>query len=180
MWWPEGSALARSAGRVLGIVVITVTLAGCGFRPLYASAEQGTTDPRLAAIEVAQIPDRTGQRLTIALRDAFNPSGVAVDPRYRLFVSLATSRREVALRKDGTASRSEITVTANWRLTDLESQAVAFSGIARSGSSVDLVQNEYANVVAEEDARNRAIEDIARDIQARCAIFLDGASAATK
>lgn len=180
MWWPEGRALARSAGCLLGAVVLVLALSGCGFRPLYASAAQGTTDPRLAAIEVAQIPDRTGQRLTIALRDAFNPSGLSVDPRYRLFVSLASRRREVALRKDGTASRSEITVTANWRLMDLETQAVAFFGIARSGSSVDLVRNEYANLVAEEDARTRALEDIARDIQARCSMFLDGASAATK
>lgn len=180
MWWREGTALARCWRRLLGVLALALVVAGCGFRPLYAPTALTTTDPRLAAIQVPQIPERIGQRLTIALRDGFNPSGAKFDPLYRLHVRLTTSRRETAIRKDGTATRSEIGVAASYNLIDLNNGQVAFSGTAQSNSSVDLVQNEYANRVAEEDARTRAVEEIALELQTRCAMFLERPTAAAK
>jgi LPS-assembly lipoprotein len=162
------------------LALAILVLGGCGFRPLYAPAEATTTDPRLASIQVAQIPDRIGQRLTIALRDSFNPGGAAVAPRYRLLVSLTTTRRELGIRRDATASRAEIIVTATYRLVDLEDGTAATVGVARSSSSVDLVLNEYANLVAEEDARTRAVEDIALEIQTRCALFFERPATAAR
>jgi LPS-assembly lipoprotein len=129
---------------------------------------------------VPQIPERAGQRLTIALRDAFNPSGVAVDPRYRLHVTLTTTRRDTAIRQDGTATRAEVAVTAGYRLVALENGRTALSGTARSSSSVDLVVNEYANVVAEEDARMRAVDEVAVELQTRCAMFMGRPAEAAK
>jgi LPS-assembly lipoprotein len=180
MWWRDRAASARRLRRVAGVLALAVILAGCGFRPLYAPTALTTTDPRLAAIQVPQIPERIGQRLTIALRDGFNPGGVKVDPRYRLHVTLTATRRETAIRKDGTATRSEIGVYANYSLLDLGDGQVAFSGAAQSNSSVDLVLNEYANLVAEEDARTRAVDEIALELQTRCAMFMERPTAAAK
>ena len=172
MWWPERRAFARRAA-LASLVALTPPLAACGFHPLYAPPTASTTDPRLAAIQVAQIPERVGQRLTIALRDSFNPSGATVDPKYRLNVTLSTTRRDVAIRRDGTATRAEVAVNANYHLMDLGDGSIAMRGSARSVSSVDLVVNEYANLVAEEDARTRAAEDLALEIQTRCAAFFE-------
>jgi LPS-assembly lipoprotein len=180
MWWRDAVALARLRPGAAALALAVLLLAGCGFRPLYAPAETATTDPRLASIQVAQIPDRIGQRLTIALRDSFNPGGAAIEPRYRLLVSLSTTRREVAIRRDGTASRAEIAVRAGYQLVDLDDGKVAMAGSARSSSSVDLVVNEYANLVAEEDARTRAVEDIALEIQTRCAMFFERPATAAR
>jgi LPS-assembly lipoprotein len=180
MWWRDVIALPRRGRHLAGVVLSLALVAGCGFRPLYAPSALTTTDPRLAAIQVPQIPERIGQRLTISLRDGFNPSGATVDPLYRLQVTLTTTRRETALRTDGTATRAEISVAASYNLIDLKNGRSAMSGTAQSGSSVDLVVNEYSNVVAEDDARTRAVEEIAFELQTRCAMFLERPTAAAK
>jgi LPS-assembly lipoprotein len=179
MWWRERTPLARPAPLAVACAMVLL-LAGCGFRPLYAPAEPATINPQLATIQVAQVPDRIGQVLTIALRDSFNPSGASVEPRYRLLTTLSTTRREVAIRRDGTASRAEVAVNAAYRLIDLGNGMVAMTGAARSASSVDLVVNEYANLVAEQDARIRAIQEIALQIQTRCAMFFERPATAAK
>ena len=38
--------------------------------------------------------------------------------------------------------------------------------------SFDILANEYANVVAENDARTRAVEELRRDIMIRLTLFL--------
>jgi LPS-assembly lipoprotein len=175
-WREKHRAIGR---RSLVAAVPLILLAGCGFRPLYAPPEVGTTDPALATIQVVQIPDRLGQLLTIALRDGFNPSGERVDPQYTLHVGLSSIRRDTALRIDSTATRAQIDVRATYQLIDLRRNVVVLYGSARSNDSIDLVDNEYANVVADNDARRRALRDIAAQIQTRCGGYLRS-QAATK
>jgi hypothetical protein len=38
--------------------------------------------------------------------------------------------------------------------------------------SFDILANEYSNVVAEDDARTRAVEEMRRDIVGRLTVFL--------
>jgi LPS-assembly lipoprotein len=163
---PTRRALARRVLLKLPVLLV----AGCGFRPLYAP--RGAADPSLAAIQVAPIPERIGQRLTLALRDAFSGGGASVDPRYTLHVSLATTRREVGLRRDASASRVEIDVAARYTLVDHAAREEVMSGVARSFGGVDRVENEYANIVGEEDAHLTALDELAAEIQARCAAYL--------
>ena len=177
---PQAREGAKAGLRRVAPLALALLLAGCGFHPLYSPPAMTTSDPRLAAIQVPQIPERTGQRLTIALRDAFNPNGATVDPRYRLHVTLASTRRDTAIRQDGTATRAEIAVTATYSLVGLEDGRTALSGTARSSSSVDLVENEYANVVAQDDARMRAIDELAVELQTRCAMFMGRPATAAK
>jgi LPS-assembly lipoprotein len=170
MSWREDRRGVGRRSLLAGVPLIL--LAGCGFRPLYAPPEMGTTDPALATIQVVQIPDRLGQLLTIALRDGFNPSGSRVDPKYTLYVGLSSLRRDTALRIDSTATRAEIEVRASYQLIDLRNNTIVLNGTTRSNDSIDLVDNEYANVVADSDARRRALRDIAAEIQARCSGYL--------
>jgi LPS-assembly lipoprotein len=167
MSWPEPRLRRRTL-----LVAAALLPAGCGFRPLYAPPETAATDPRLATIQVAQISERLGQLLTIALRDSFNPSGARVEPQYVLYVTLTTTRRDTAIRRDATASRAEIDLSAAYQLVELRKGATVMTGVARSFDSIDLVDNEYANIVASSDARNRGLRDLAAEIQTRCAGYL--------
>jgi LPS-assembly lipoprotein len=147
-------------------------LSGCGFTPLYSRGTEAA-DERLATIRVSPIPDRLGQRLANDLRDTFNPLGRKVDATHALYVSLVTERREVAVRRDGTASRVEVVVNANYTLADLSTQRSVLTGIARSRDTFDLVDNEYANVIAGESAQSRTLRFISEEIRTRIALFLD-------
>src|SRR5215472_14637512 len=108
MWW---------CSRVL-LVAAALALGGCGFHPLYASHARTGFDADLASIKVNTIADRQGQLLAIALRDGLNPRGVRVETRYTLDVRLTASRLDIGLRPDGTASRSQVTMTALFVLRD--------------------------------------------------------------
>ena len=180
MSWHE-SLFRRSNGLTqAGFAAILLVLASCGFRPLYAPEEVATADPRLATVYVAQVPERLGQMLTIALRDGFNPGRARVDPRYSLHVTLVTQRRDTALRRDGTGTRAEIDVYANFQMLELESQKPVLSGRARSFGAIDLVEDEYANLVADMDTRQRAIQELALEIQTRVAGYLENTTTARR
>ena len=157
---------------VIVALICLVALSGCGFKPLYSRGTEAA-DERLATIRVGPIPDRLGQRLANDLRDTFNPLGRKVDATHALYVSLVTERREVAVRRDGTASRVELVVNANYTLSDLSTQRSVLTGIARSRDTFDLVDNEYANVIAGESAQARTLRFITDEIRTRIALFLD-------
>jgi LPS-assembly lipoprotein len=160
MWWREAGA---------GFALLT--LAACGFQPLHRPAAQ-TVDPGLAAVRVNPIPERLGQRLANELRDSFNPASLRVETTHSLHVSLTTSRREVAIRRDASVSRLEFEVAASWQLEDLATRQRVAGGVARSIDAFDLVENEYANVVASQDAQARTLRDIAHEIRTRVALYL--------
>src|SRR5690242_19141638 len=112
------------------LAVFTASLAGCGFEPLYGEHAR-TFDPMLASIYVEPIPERDGQLLAISLRDSFNPQGQRAETKYRLRVVLTTSRREVAIRQDATASRLQLDTSASWTLLPV-SGGGPVSGTARA------------------------------------------------
>jgi hypothetical protein len=60
------------------LALALLPLAACGFHPLYSEAVQRDENPQLAGIIVSQIPDRYGQQLELALREALNPEGLSV------------------------------------------------------------------------------------------------------
>jgi LPS-assembly lipoprotein len=159
MWWGKAALLAAAG----------LMLAGCGFEPLYG--EHGRAfDPVLASVYVERIPEREGQLLAIALRDSFNPTGQRVEAKYRLSISLTTTRVENAIRLDATASRLQLQTSANWTLASTE--GVLHGGVSRAITSFDIVDNEYANLVAEQDARARLVREISEEIRLRVRTFL--------
>ncbi len=152
-----------------------VTLAGCGFHPLYARRGQTGFDPELASIKVNTIQDRQGQILAIALRDGLNPRGARVATRYTLDVTLQSTRQDIGIRPDGTASRSEVTMTALYVLKDVAKSAegvVVLKGSTHSVSSFDVLNDDYATVVAQHNAEERTVHEVGDDILTRLELYV--------
>jgi LPS-assembly lipoprotein len=147
-------------------------LAGCGFHPLYAErgGGGGRSDPQLASVRVEPIADRIGQLLAITLRDGFNPDGAEVPQRYNLVVRLATSRRDIGIRKDATATRTQFDVTASYTLIRLPDKKVILTATSRTTNGFDIIQNEYSTLVAEHSSQETAIRQISSEIQTRVAL----------
>src|SRR5260221_11392240 len=110
MSWAEGRrACARAI--VAGTVLLACfALAGCGFHPVYATSGTAEFDERLASVTITPISERIGQILANTLRDSFNPTGIKVEQRYVLTITLHSSSGDYAIRKDGTASRELLSV----------------------------------------------------------------------
>src|SRR5690606_21492927 len=160
-----------SADRLIRALVVGLLLltAGCGFRPLYGeesgvSAVQGLNETR-----VERIPDREGQLLRTRLELLFG-SGKA-PARYALNVDLSTNVRDVAIRRDETATRRNIIARADYALVRIEDGSVLEQGTARSTNSYNIAESDFATEVAREDAIERSIEQLALSIQTQLAIF---------
>ena len=151
-----------------------LALGGCGFHPLYAGRDRGELDVDLAAIKVTTIPNRIGQLMAISLRDGLNPTGARVPQRYTLDVKLSEYRVDVGFRSDGTASRSQITMSASFSLRALgaETKVPLLSGSTRAISAFDVQTDDYATTVAQHSAEERSLNQLSDDIQTRLAIYV--------
>jgi LPS-assembly lipoprotein len=157
-------------GIVLGLGLLL--LGSCGWAPLYADPETGPADEELRAIRVAPIPERVGQQLELALRQSLNPTGEPIPQRYLLKTTLRTVRQDLGIQTQGLGTRGRLDAYANFALSDIKTNANLFSAFSHVAESFDILANEYSNVVAENDARTRAVEEIRRDIMIRLTVFL--------
>ena len=162
------SARGALIGMLLGAAV---ALAGCGWAPLYADRETGPADADLRAIKVSPMPERVGKRLAMALRESLNPDGAPSQQRYRIDSLLTVSRSDLGIQSTGLGSRGKIDATVTFWLRDIKTNAQLLLSTVHTAESFDIVANEYASVVAEEDARIRAVEELRRDIIARLTLF---------
>ena len=120
MSWSSDLDIPRISARLRLVVlaIVGAALIGCGFHPLYGSRQNTEIDTDLSSITVALIPERIGQLLAISLRDGLNPSGTRVHGRYVLVVTVTTSKSDLAIRSDGTASRQAYAAAASFTLRE--------------------------------------------------------------
>ena len=147
-------------------------LSACGFQPLYAESGQASASDQLAAVRIEPIPDRSGQLLYNALRDGLNPLGRPASPDYVLRIALEESSEELALRTDETATRVNVTYTAAFALYPAEAKEPVLKGVSRTTTAYNVLDSPYATLTSSEDARARAMDDIAREIRSRLAVYL--------
>lgn len=159
---------ARNAA-VLGLST-AILLAGCGFRPMNSPQSNGAGHPELAAVSVAPIADRVGQQLHNRLLDLLNPRGRPAAPRYGLTVQLTESTEQIGFRKTELATRGNLRLRANFTLYDISNRQTLLSNTRTVVSSYNILQADYATLVAEEDARTSATRELADEIRAALAI----------
>lgn len=162
--------------RTFIIAGLILTAAACGFQPLY-TAKQTAQNPEasagfdLARIQVGTIPNREGQLLRQFLVSRLNPVGEPRIPQYRLDVSLSESKKDLGIQRDTSVTFARLEVTAQYRIRDVETDQTLFQDSARSLNSYNVVESPYATQVAEQNARERAMEEIAESIRFRLASF---------
>jgi LPS-assembly lipoprotein len=144
--------------RTLLLALAAAPLAGCGFHPLYGGQTAGEYDPLLASIKVEPIRDRDGQLLELALRERLNPRGVDVQQRYTLGVALTLVREDLGIQRNATSTRAEILADADYTING---QGLRIAGRSHTVSAFNLQNDAWAATVAENDARERAIDQLA-------------------
>ncbi len=150
--------------------------AACGFRPVYGGGAPVRAD--MAAVEIALIADRPGQLLRNALLDRLSPKGAAQSPRHVLVVELSESKQNLAIRRDDSATRANLILTAHFSLRERQSSEVVLEGSSRSFNSYNISTYEFATLTAETDARRRATRELADDIATHLALYFDAGGTA--
>jgi len=161
----------------LGLSVLM--LGGCTVQPLYSTrggdlpAISGDIGAHLAAISIANPRDRYTQilrnRLVYLINNEAKRGDEAIAPyqlELRVNVAvMAAVRIDIGDRtvRTGRASAGTVRATASYRLVDDKNTQIASKRRAVS-ASFDRPRQEYANLQAEEDAKRRALEELAEQI----------------
>lgn len=159
---------ARVATLLLGLAV---SLSGCGFQPLYGRGAGQVGTETLQQIRINPIADRPGQMLRALLQDRLQPKGLA-QPRYSLDVTLSEGISDVAVRQDATSSYSRLFLSGGMVLTDLETRKAVLSEPVRSEIGYINQEGGYGTLLAQNEARERAVHDLANIISLRLSAFL--------
>ena len=158
------------------IVLACLWLSACGFEPLYGENQDGfSTDELLQFIQVSPIEDRTGQLLRIELSNRLTPTRPIPEPIYALLVTLNESKAGLAVKKDASTTRANLTITAQFQLVEIGSGEVLTQGTVRSVNSYDILLSDFATLAAEADARERGTRDLSDGIVDRISIYLSRA-----
>lgn len=164
--------------RVAFALLAMLTLAGCGFRPLYGTASiPGGAESAFGSIRIAPVAptndsDRIGYLLSDALDRAIHTPGHHEAARYELKLTLTDERRGLSIQDDSSTTRYNYRLTADWTLTPLGSSAALASGRAETTASYNVVDSQYATLIARKDAEDRAAREISEQIKLRLAVAL--------
>lgn len=155
--------------------ILALGLSACGFQPLYGERAGGIrTDAELAQIHVVPVDNgRTGHDVYNALIDRLSPNGEPLDPDYQLYLDLAEEREGVAIERDASITRYNYLLLARYRLVDARSGNTVHEGQSRSIASYNVVDSQFATLMAQRDAEERAATELSEDIKLRLAIFFD-------
>lgn len=159
--------------KVLAAIGLTMMLAACGLKPMYAGGGDGAVAQGLAAVDVSSIEGRAGWLVRHALEDRLGASGMSgVSPRYRLDVRLDDKLEGFALLSDDTIGRERRTLRARYQLVDLASGVIVLDATAGSDAGIDVVSSEYATIAAEQTALENLAKEVADRIVTNVALEL--------
>ncbi len=168
----------RRAARLSRTLATVLLLAGCGFRPMYAPAGNQTVLEDFSGVQVAVIEDRIGQQLRNDLQDLLTPRGRPAAPDFVLRVELSERLRTLALERTGLATRADLTIVARFSLDAVETGETVLSQTTSASSSYNILQSDYATLIAARDAQTKAVRVIAEDIRNRLGVYFTGARSA--
>ncbi|HEY2132582.1 MAG TPA: hypothetical protein VGH36_06365 [Acetobacteraceae bacterium] len=171
----------RRAGTLARRILLPVALCGllpaCGFHPLYAEnrGEPGKVQTGLAEINVALLPERTGQLLRENLQARLDPSGSGRARRYDLAVSYGISGTPIGIQQDSSITRVRLIGTAIWTLTaeDAKRSTLA-TGVARDVDGFNIFDQQFfAMDLENESVQRRVTEAVADQMTAQLAAYFD-------
>lgn len=168
----------RASRAVLAVVGLAALLGACadgsGFRPLYGSSAVGGANvgEKLAAVDIAPIPGRVGQRLRNEFIFQATGGGTALPPEYRLEVAIRESVSSTLVKIDGNARGQIYNLDADFKLIRITDKSVVLEGKSYGRAGFERVTSVFANVRAREDAENRAAKTVGEEMRTRLLAYL--------
>jgi LPS-assembly lipoprotein len=159
---------APGKGR-LAALMLALPLAGC-FQPLYGEAVHPGLTADLRAIAIAPIKDRIGHYLGEDLATELNGTGEAVEPKYRLTVTVTLGvATPTVTSQEQIANATTQTAYATFTLSPAGGGAAMMTGSAVATAVFDRTEDRFANLRAQRDADIRVSKSLAHEIGLRLA-----------
>ncbi len=150
-----------------------LTLSACGYQPLYATRDDGSSvSQQLAEVRVAQQSNRVGQLVRNEIVQSTRPVGTQAQDRYHLKLEAKGSAETLIATADTVHRRLAYNLTTKFQLVDAATQNVLFSGRAFSRVPYDRLDASFANVQARVNAEEQAAKQVGQEVRTRLAAFL--------
>jgi LPS-assembly lipoprotein len=153
---------------ILTALFMVLCLAACGFHPVYGVNKYTAVgaETKLAAVQIGNIPDREGQYLRNALIDRFYRDGRPQNATYSLKVDpISESTRDLDITIDADSTRGQLKLATNIKLVELGTGKIMLERKVQSITSYNILASEFTNRVSEQNTRENALDDLARQIE---------------
>ncbi|ANK79560.1 MAG: hypothetical protein TEF_01190 [Rhizobiales bacterium NRL2] len=158
--------IARRAA--LGLLALgALALAGCGFQPVYAPGGAGDVRGPLSRLEVQEQKGNAAFATRNALLDALGAPDKPADPEHFLRLEVLEDRESAGIQADETVSRINVSLTGHWWLLAADRESVLDSGSERRTVSYNVVDDEYATLIAGREASEQAGRLVGEAIRTR-------------
>lgn len=151
--------------RVL-IASLALLLAACGFQPMYAPGDGGEA---IGPVQVAEIEGKAGHVLRTELSRILSVENDG-SPPMNLEITLTEQVTQLGIRRDESATRAELRLTANYVLTPAQAGARVMRGSVFTVVNYDIPTAAFGEISAQDDARERAAESMAQRFRAELAL----------
>lgn len=164
----------RVALALIGLGLSGFGLSACGFSPLYATKDNSQhINIVLEDIEIVAGGSRVSAQMHNELSDLINPNGPPANPKYQLVLDLAVHQSGQAFQIDASVTREEINIRAKYQLIELETNRSVLNRSRWARASLDVQENQYANLVSRENAVLRASRQLSETIKLDLSLFFD-------
>ena len=163
--------LRRGPTPTLALVLALVILGACAVEPLYGTRSGKARGGGVAAIEIVPVKDRIGHIVRNRLIDSLTPKGQPTHPDYRLTLLVKQSKTPLLIQLDDNATRFNLTLRAEFSLTDRNGVEVYRDNVRATGS-FNVVDSGFATVAAERDAAEEAARVLSEDILTLILLYL--------
>ena len=163
------------------LACFTLQLSGCGFTPVYGegvqTGAQGQEQSQsianqFNATEIAIIPNREGQFLRNALIDRFYSHGAPTKADYNLKISPINERiYDFDITPESEATRQQLCLKTTMKLINKETKQTLFTRDLNAISSNNVLESEFSTLVTEQNSRENALNDLARQIERQLALY---------
>lgn len=158
----------------LYLATCILQLSACGFHPVYGVNKYTSVgaEEKLEHIQIGNIPDREGQYLRNALMDRFYRHGRPADTRYALNIKeIREGRIGLDITKDADATRGQLSLSTSMQLVDRQNDEVLLERKLQAISSYNILTSEFTNRVSEQNARENALDELARQAEQYLALY---------
>jgi len=156
-----------------------LSLAACGFSPVYSKKSGIATSVELRDILIAPTNDRLTQLVRNTLISQFSNQGETRSPKYYLILRVTQTLSSTLIQRNTDIQRQNLTIHAEYTLQTADRKQVLIKGRTVSIVPYNLVNqdfgttsySEFANVSARKDARKKAAISVGEDIARRLAAY---------
>lgn len=161
----------------LNTFFLVLLLMGCGFTPMYGSKaenEQKSAVQKLSTVDIAVIPNANGVFLRNILIDQFYQNGYPQNPSYVLNINkIEEQKTDLDITIDSEATRKQIKLTTTMFLKDKNTDVVVLTRSLSAITSYNVLDSQFTTRISEQDVREAALADLARQIETQTILFLN-------